>query len=233
MMHFCHKLVNNGNGVAEDEIEYRTTSDRLRKEELVRIRFERHALAAVLDYFPIGVIVLDSEGAELHRNRAARVLLGEISSDAADLESEETSNDLRAKIGGLLSNSIEKGFSFHSLAFPPESIGGALQLLQVSLRSHPDQAGESGAVIFLSRPEQEREPNREILRRLYGLTPAEANVGSLLIAGSSLEDAARELGVSITTARTHLRQLFNKTGTNRQAELVQRLLVGVSALELD
>jgi DNA-binding CsgD family transcriptional regulator len=233
MMHLCHGLVKNDTGVAEDEIEYRTDSDQLRKEELVRIRFERQALAAVLDYFPIGVIVLGSEGTELHRNRAARVLLGEISSDGADLDPKENPNDLRATIRDLLSNSIEKGFSFHSLAFPPESIGGALQLLQVSLRRHPDQTGESGAVIFLSRPEQEREPNREILRRLYGLTPAEANVGSLLIAGSTIEDAAHELGVSITTARTHLRQLFNKTGTNRQAELVQRLLVGVSSLDLD
>jgi DNA-binding CsgD family transcriptional regulator len=231
-MRFRHALVTIAQ-VAEDDIEYRTTSDQLRKEELLKIRFERQALAAVLDYFPIGVVVLDSAGNELHRNRTARVLLGETIPDDRESEPEENPNDLRATIREILSNSIEEGLSYHSLTFPPEAIGGALQMLQVSLRSNPDQTGDSGAVIFLSRPDEEREPNREILRRMYGLTPAEANVGSLLISGMSIEDTASELGVSVTTARTHLRQLFNKTGTNRQAELIHRLLVGVSSLDID
>ena len=39
-----------------------------------------------------------------------------------------------------------------------------------------------------------------------------------------LEDAAAVLGISPNTARTHLKRIFEKTATHRQAELVKVLL---------
>jgi hypothetical protein len=44
-----------------------------------------------------------------------------------------------------------------------------------------------------------------------------ANDGS---AGQGLKMAARTMGVAVTTARSQLQQVFGKTGTNHQAELV-------------
>ena len=41
---------------------------------------------------------------------------------------------------------------------------------------------------------------------------------------TSVAEAAEELGVTTETARTYLKQVFSKTGTGRQAELV-RLVV--------
>ncbi|MBI1816311.1 MAG: helix-turn-helix transcriptional regulator [Deltaproteobacteria bacterium] len=63
------------------------------------------------------------------------------------------------------------------------------------------------------------------LQERFGLTVTEAMLASHLVAGSSLEKAAERLGIRRTVARSHLRQIFVKTGTNRQTALVQRLLV--------
>lgn len=63
----------------------------------------------------------------------------------------------------------------------------------------------------------------ELFASLYGLTEKEALLGALLSGDISLGDAATRLGVSLSTARSHLQHLFLKTDTHRQSELVRRL----------
>ena len=58
------------------------------------------------------------------------------------------------------------------------------------------------------------------------MTQSECQVASLLIQGKSLMQIANELAVSRTTVAFHLRHIFQKTRTNRQAELVSLLLQG-------
>jgi DNA-binding CsgD family transcriptional regulator len=67
----------------------------------------------------------------------------------------------------------------------------------------------------------------ELLRSHFGLTPAEAKLALHLVAGETLRSAEVKLSISYETARTHLKNIFNKTGTSRQAELV---IVIVTAL---
>ena len=54
----------------------------------------------------------------------------------------------------------------------------------------------------------------------FGLSPAQARVSAMIIAGHSLVDTARRLHVSENTARSHLKQIFQKTNTHGQMELV-------------
>ncbi|MCD9149755.1 helix-turn-helix transcriptional regulator [Pseudophaeobacter flagellatus] len=63
----------------------------------------------------------------------------------------------------------------------------------------------------------------EFLQQEYHLTPAEASVTTRLASGSSLTAASKQLNISIWTARSHLRSIFQKTNTHRQAELVALL----------
>lgn len=214
----------------DEGFDYRTVSDQVRREELLKIRFEREALAAVLDYFPVGVVVLDEAGNERHRNRAARILLGEIEEDLDERGQTGSAEDLREVLGQILKNSADEHLSFHSLSLEPERIRGAFQTLKVSLSEGSSEEG--GVVIFLTQPHQEREASPELLARMYDLTPAAASVAALLIGGLTTEEIADALGIEVTTVRSHLRQLFDRTGTSRQAELVQRLLLGASALDL-
>ena len=83
----------------------------------------------------------------------------------------------------------------------------------------------AAATVFLSDPEATAETRPETLQRLFKLTPAEARLAASVGEGSSLAEAANQLGIGRETARTHLKRIFSKTGTRRQSELV-RLLVG-------
>jgi DNA-binding CsgD family transcriptional regulator len=67
------------------------------------------------------------------------------------------------------------------------------------------------------------------LRDLFGLTPAETRVALALFDGLSPADAATGLGVSFHTVRNQLVRIFEKTGTNRQTELVRLMMRAVGA----
>ncbi|HYZ86686.1 MAG TPA: helix-turn-helix transcriptional regulator [Bryobacteraceae bacterium] len=67
-------------------------------------------------------------------------------------------------------------------------------------------------------------PPASPLVRHPSLTKTEARVAELLVAGHSVSEICDELSIRTTTARTHLRHLFEKTDTRRQSELVAALL---------
>jgi DNA-binding CsgD family transcriptional regulator len=60
----------------------------------------------------------------------------------------------------------------------------------------------------------------DLLRCHFGLTPAEARLALHLVAGETLRSAEVKLSITYETARTQLKDIFRKTGTCRQAELV-------------
>lgn len=70
-------------------------------------------------------------------------------------------------------------------------------------------------------------PATQLLNGLFDLTPAEARVSAALCSGQSVSRIAATLGVGRETIRSHLRAVFDKTGTRRQSDLL-RLLSGIS-----
>ena len=85
-------------------------------------------------------------------------------------------------------------------------------------------------LLLLRDPEQEHDIAPATLSRLYGLTASEADFARELVRGHSVESAAAVRGISVQTARTHLKRVFLKTETNRQAQLIAELLRGPAAL---
>ena len=63
-------------------------------------------------------------------------------------------------------------------------------------------------------------PASDLLAGLFDLTPAEARVARSLASGLTLEQIAKTHSVSINTARNQLASLFQKTGAQRQSQLV-------------
>lgn len=82
----------------------------------------------------------------------------------------------------------------------------------------------STAMIVIIDPESDPEPPMLLLRRLYQLTQTEAEVAARIARGADARQIAGEMCVSITTVRTHLQHVFEKTDTHRQAELIRLLL---------
>ena len=70
------------------------------------------------------------------------------------------------------------------------------------------------------------------LRQLYGFTSTEARLANLLMEGKALAACCDQLGIRRSTACTHLRRLFNKTGVHRQSELVALLLKSIGLARL-
>jgi DNA-binding CsgD family transcriptional regulator len=84
---------------------------------------------------------------------------------------------------------------------------------------------ETGAIeqlvlITVRAPDCEHDLHACSFVKQFGLSPAQARVGVLIISGHSLADTARKLHVSDNTARSHLKQIFQKTNTHGQMELV-------------
>ena len=65
-----------------------------------------------------------------------------------------------------------------------------------------------------------------LLSTVFGLTPAEAKLASMLARGLLLDQIAHNLSVSKDTARNQLHAVFAKTNTHRQSELVA-VLAGI------
>jgi DNA-binding CsgD family transcriptional regulator len=66
-------------------------------------------------------------------------------------------------------------------------------------------------------------PSPNVLTGLFDLTPAEAKLAIALAGGGSLKQVAASNGIKISTARYYLEQVFQKTGTHQQSELVALL----------
>lgn len=80
-----------------------------------------------------------------------------------------------------------------------------------------------GALLTFSVIEARPLLDQGLLRRIFGLTPAEAKLAALMVEGKSLEGAAEKLAVKRETARNQLKAIFAKTETNRQGQLVALL----------
>jgi DNA-binding CsgD family transcriptional regulator len=94
------------------------------------------------------------------------------------------------------------------------------------LRTHADDRAR--ALVVVHDPETRARVDRELIERMHGLTPTEAELAATLAEGKSLAEFADARGCSEGTARVHLKRVFEKTGTRRQAELVHRILASAA-----
>ncbi|WP_237741874.1 helix-turn-helix transcriptional regulator [Herbaspirillum rubrisubalbicans] len=95
-----------------------------------------------------------------------------------------------------------------------------------------DESSVSGAplvLISLSGERSVRMVPAEALVALFGLTAAEARLASAFVSGVTLEEYAQRRGVGLGTVRFQMKQVLAKTGTNRQADLVRRILCSAAA----
>lgn len=112
-----------------------------------------------------------------------------------------------------------------------DEAGQATTLLHIMpiRRSAHDVLGRSYALLLLTPIAADRTPSAELMRTLFDLTPSEARVAQGIAGGRTMDDIAAQGGVAITTVRSQLRRVLEKTGCTRQAEvaaLLARLTVG-------
>jgi DNA-binding CsgD family transcriptional regulator/PAS domain-containing protein len=85
-------------------------------------------------------------------------------------------------------------------------------------------AADAVVAVFITDPDRQPRTSAEMLSHLFRLTPAEARLAVILAQGNTVKDSAEQLRVTVQTVRSRLKQVFLKTGTSRQSELIRLLL---------
>ena len=84
--------------------------------------------------------------------------------------------------------------------------------------------GEAAAIVYLMRHECRGAQGLEAICHLHGLSPVETQLVSHLVSGLPLGETAAQMRIKPDTARTYLKQVFAKTDTHRQSDLLQLML---------
>jgi DNA-binding CsgD family transcriptional regulator len=77
------------------------------------------------------------------------------------------------------------------------------------------------AAVFVQKASFDLPSSREVIARSYKLTPTELRVLFAIVQVGGVPKVSEAMGISVATVKTHLRRLFAKTGTDRQADLVK------------
>jgi DNA-binding CsgD family transcriptional regulator len=189
-----------------------------------------------LDSLSAGIILVDGSGHIVHINAAAKAIL--------------RANDFLRSVGGQLvasnaavDQSLRDAFAAASngddeigvkgIALPLIAQGGDKYVAHVlpltsGARRREGVAYTAAAALFIRKAELEGLPAPEIIAKTYNLTPTELRVLLAIVEVGGVPEVAAALGVAVTTIKTHLSRLFEKTGVNRQADLV-KLVAGFSS----
>ncbi len=188
--------------------------------------------ADTLDGLAAAMFLVDSKGRIVHANAAGHTALA--SNDMLRMvDGRLAANDRRAsqdlhEVFISLKNG-EAALGSKGIALPLTSAQGeryVAHVLPLSSRARK-RAGvpyEAMAAIFVHKASNQAPSAPEVIAKTFKLTPQELRVLLTIAKGGGVIDAALALGIAESTVRSHLRQVFNKTGHTRQAELVN--LVG-------
>jgi DNA-binding CsgD family transcriptional regulator len=224
------------NGRVDDELRRRMTllMPHFRRAVLIGKVIDLHkveaaAFADTLDGLAAGMFIVDSDARIVHANVRGRAMLAENDVlrglagklSVTDPQAEEALHDIfRMAKGGdaaigargiTVPLSSRDGEHFVAHALPLTS--GARRRVGMSY---------SAVVAFFVRKAELALPSPiEAMAARYRLTPAELRVLMAIIQVGGVPEVAPVLGISETTVKTHLQHIFEKTDTNRQADLVK------------
>ena len=86
-------------------------------------------------------------------------------------------------------------------------------------------ARDAVAAVFVRKAALDAPAAPEVIARTYRLTPTELRVLLTIVEVGGVPETADTLGIADSTVKTHLSNVYAKTGTRRQTDLV-RLVAG-------
>ncbi|WP_309085385.1 helix-turn-helix transcriptional regulator [Chelativorans sp.] len=184
-------------------------------------------LETVLDTVAAAVILVDANLAIVHANRAALKLFaagGPIASVSGRLQVSVPAAAAALRLAVAQAVADEAALDGKGLGIPLSRDGEKPRLLYVLPLGHSELRASlvprAVAAIFVAPPFSPPAKPHAALAALFGLSGAESAVLGCIVAGRSVKETAESLGIEISTVKTHLHRIFQKTDTRRQAELV-------------
>lgn len=185
------------------------------------------ALTQVLEQTALATFLTEANSQIVFQNRAADMLLGQDSGLIAPRNflsaTSETQNIALHKSIRYAGNRHLNGetpspevLSINSCT----SVHPTMISIYPAGRSFNATRGEWCNLVAVSARNHHSRHEHCSFAKQFGFTPAQERISSLLFTGQSLTSAARILHVSENTVRSHLKQIFQKTDTHSQIELV-------------
>jgi DNA-binding CsgD family transcriptional regulator len=197
-----------------------------------RLQLERARVASeTLAALGLPALVLNEQGKVLAANSLIEALTDYVhwrGFDRVSLKDKAGDKLLRDAIAAI----DAAGGSVRS--FPVRDIGAEAMMVAhvIPVRlSARDIFVRCAAALVLTPVTMPQAPPVELVQSLFDLTPAEARVARSLASGKTVADIATDGGVSRNTILTQLRGVLEKTGCNRQADVVA-LLTAISPARL-
>ena len=177
----------------------------------------------VVDQLRCGVIVLGHRGQVLFTNQRAGSLLARRDGIAVEnsgicrADSVEDTRKLHSAIRAARDLGVSDALSIETQRYGP---------LRIVVRPREADAGADGPVVCLYVFAADDDPGIDprLLCGMFGLTSSESRLAAALANGQTVEMAADAQGWTQSSAKTYLRNIFNKVGVTRQAELVRLIL---------
>ena len=239
---FLSVVRHEANGLVDDEMRRRMALliPHVRRALLIgktihRKQTEAVCFSDVLDGLSAGMILVDANGRIVHTNNAGNAIL-----DAGDF--------LRSVCGRLVASDLAINAALREILVAANAGDAALGVKGIALpltahdgerhvahvlpltsgaRREAGLAYNAVAALFIRKASLEPFSPPEVIGEMYKLTPTELRVLLAIVDIGGVPEVAAALGVAVTTVKTHLSRLFEKTGVARQADLV-KLVAGFS-----
>lgn len=197
--------------------------------QLVSVNRQNVGLHQLLDSLSVGVLLLGQNGGVRYANNQAEVLLRGHSSlitrrglfQASDpAENAQLQRLITDAIAMSRRDSVREAAGCMCL----QQSGQQLMLSVVPLSELASD--DIAAAIFLTDPCVRYVLGRHLLKSAYRLTERECDICETFANTATLECTANSLGLSLSSVRTYIKDIYAKTGQRSQAELM-RLLMGL------
>jgi len=204
----------------------------------IRDRLEAHqvranTLSSAIERLQFGLFILDDNGCILDASGLAQELLRR---EPSIRREKDHTLWLREPAGSQLRDLVRNGTLAKSNSSGLLNVprGNGLQNLSVLVAPMPAvpvtwTGTDPRWLVFVFDPERRTAPVAAIISRDLGISEREAEIAALLAMGHDLSVISRRLGISIHTARSHLKHIFEKTGIRSQSDLICRILTTPAA----
>jgi DNA-binding CsgD family transcriptional regulator len=192
------------------------------------------ALTETLDHVEAAVMLVGADGAISFANDPARKMLDDATLirqqgnalQAAAPEADRIFRDIFAAAAKGDASIGVRGVAVPLTSLSDERWFAHVLPLTSGRRQEAGQASAAVAALFIRQSAPNAPPPLEAITKLYELTAGEARVLEAMLRVNGVQAIADMLGVAPGTVKTHLHNVFRKTGTKRQAELV-KLVAGL------
>lgn len=196
-------------------------------------KVEATAIADTLDGLAAGVFLVDREMRLVHTNRAGEGMLRQGAAvhkawDSLSSSDGTAARALRGTCAAISRDSAlgEQGVSVAIRGRDREPYVAHVLPLTSGARERGGRFYGAVAAVFVRSARLERPSALDAMAQLYGLTPAEIKMLVGIVELGGVPAVAQANGVSQNTVKSHLKQVFDKTGASRQADLV-KLMAGI------